>query len=408
MIRIIIIFSFLITISFSLLGSYIESRATYKMVSGDTNSFAKDHLRYWAYRKILTKELNRLGLRSEEFWKRYDAAFYEGFSGHEKRYEKAIELAKEDREKEVLKKQLREFRLRKRKNFSGLSQTVVSDSVKSFLVSQGVARIYLQAKINYRALKSLYGKFMMDVLKTKTFTSLTISSQFDWGMVPLDKVTLNTKDELERKVSQIWKNWFLENQDIQGKRFVYLEEENIEKIEVKKSASNGATLFISIRGVKQREGRDLRVRYEMSLALRDNDLNDFIFFRDLPSVMRTYSLGIDRKDEQLIVNDIGAIPITHFASVNSLLDRSVQAGERDYLTIRDFRNIRDIFNIQDQLKTLGISINLVTDLKFLGNGMAKILVKHNGSKESVMGIIKTLRQKFFPMEIVFSEKLASP
>ena len=391
-----------ISLSCSVLASdYVSGQAVYKMQPKETLGFAKSYLHYQAYRNVLTKELNNLGLDATSFWKKYDESFEKSFEQHQERYDKAIAAAKTVDAKQQTQFSLKDFKLRKQKAFAGMSHVVISDAIKSFGSKFGDPKtrtMTIDAKLNYKALRKIYSRFMIDSLKTKSFNQVVIKPNFDWGNIDFSKVGEQSKVEIEALIIKGWKEWFAQNTNPEKPIQAFDEQEAATQPNLSR-----ASLFIGVRARADEDKSDaVPVHYQFSIALRDDKTEDFIFFKDISEVLKFYPIPTD--ESRRMTNDIWATPIPHFVTLRSLLERSILTENTTKVFIRNYKHIDDILKIQDRLKTIGIGINLLSDIDYFQSSTARLIMRYNGDVKRLASVLKAVQNDFFPVELVIEDQ----
>lgn len=383
--------------------NYITGTTQYKMQDGESLGFAKENLHYLCYRDILSKELTRLSLDANTFWQKYDAAFSESFAEDEARHQAALSVEKNEEQKKKISLSFKELELRRRSDFAGISHVIISEAIKNFGASSQdsmIKSMTLQAKVNYKALRKLYSRFMIDSLQTKSFSELIIKSKFDWDDIKFDKIGVVAKEQLELSIQNGWKDWFVQNIVSDKNLKVYNEFEAPSRSELSR-----ASLYISVRAREDQVSQSSPIRYQVSLALEDNEVSDFIFFNDIPGIQKNYERTTTDESRKLM-NDVWSIPIPYFVTIRSLLEKTIQTGVRSRITVRNYKNIDDVLSIQDSLKTVGISINLLSYFDYFDSSHASLTVRHNGDDKALSEIIKKVQNDFFPAELLIEQPTA--
>ena len=392
---------FILTISalswITMANDYVTGYATYTMQPKETLSFAKNYLHYKAYRNVLTQELKKLGLDAKGFWAKYDEGFEQSFKEHQERYDKAIAGAKTLDAKQQTMFSLKEYKLRKQKAFGGLSHVVISDAIKSFGSKYGSTNtktMTIDAKLNYKALRMVYSRFMIDSLKTKSFDQVVVRGNFDWGNIDFSKIGNTSKVDLENAIVKGWKEWFSQNTNPE-KPITALDEKEASTQPV----SSRASLFIGVRARADEDKSDaVPIHYQFSIALRDDKTQDFIFFQDISEVLKFYPIPTD--ESQRMTNDVWATPIPHFVTLRSLLERSILTENTSKVFVRNYKHIDDVLKIQEKLKTIGIGINLLSDIDYFQSSTASLILRYNGDLEKLKAVLKTVQNDFFPAELI--------
>ena len=399
-IKTISIFFILIPTWLMLANDYVTGQAEYTMQPKETLSFAKSYLHYKAYRNVVTKELEKLGLDAKSFWAKYDEGFLESFKEHQERYDKAIADAKTTDAKQQTMFSLKEYKLRKQKAFAGLSHVIISDAIKTFGSKYGSPQtktMTIDAKLNHKALRRIYSRFMIDSLKTKSFDQVVVRGNFDWGNIDFSKIGAISKVDLENAMIKGWKEWFSHNTTPE-KPIVALSEKEASSQPV----SSRASLFISVRARADEDKSDaVPIHYQFSIALRDDKTQDFIFFQDISEILKFYPIPTD--ESQRMTNDIWATPIPHFVTLRSLLERSILTENTSKVFVRNYKHIDDVLKIQEKLKTIGIGINLLSDIDYFQSSTAKLILRYNGDIEKLKAVLKTVQNDFFPAELILEE-----
>lgn len=393
----------------------IEGEGRFQSTQDDSLTFVRNQLLYQAYRDVLSKEMQSLGLDARAFWQKYEERFQNSFDtvrGELVEKHKIADGSTSAREKMDYEKELRSRELNARSRFGNIARAIESYSIKNMSRSAQAAQsrfLTLQARVNRKMLNSVYNEFMREG-KGRYFSQIIITPEFQLKEGSWSDLGVETESELTGVVQQHWMTWFKNNltrfvhhpelgdREMEKKIEEYMRlspdifssdsqtldtqvdelgRENNQpfKRDITSTLSNSLWLKVQLKLAKVRENEILNnrtLRYSGEMILIDLKTKQIIHAQDFLPEEHTYSVQDNHALSSNIASFLYRMPVTEFEKLPKIMQQMDSRAQMVKLTLGNMKSIEDFYQFREVLLKRGVT-----------EDFGPKLIEYNGAQATV-------------------------
>lgn len=280
----------------------VQGQGRFNSVSEDSLSFVRSQLLYRAFRDVLNKELQAMGLDAQEFWRKYETRFDKGFESVENELRSQSGL---DADGPVSSDKLKDFKekLRRKKlsslaAYGNLTRAIESYSIKNMSRSAQAAQsryLSLEAKVDRRMLNSIYSEFMQEG-RPRLFSQLYFTPEFRLREGSWSDLGVESKIDFTEVVEKHWKNWLMSKLNRSIQEVIVTDEDQLERIQdfLKIPVSNAETFLGVKTSSEEQKGLSFVQGEEVETQRLESSLSNSLWLE--------MTIDIVKSDEDLLHN----------------------------------------------------------------------------------------------------------
>lgn len=412
-----------------------------KMTFGEGRFYSKDYdsldfynkqLIFSAYKDVITKELDAMGLDSANFWTQFDLRFEESFASVEESLKKKYRIdeteeeakgkpelspAKKRKNKEAFSKAMRFKKLTakaKYKNINGLIQSYKKHKSTQSTKYPNSRYLSLYAKVDRKELNKLYFS-LTHVGNIQKYETLYVSADFELDGVTWSDLGVEIYSEFQNTITNQWGKWF------EGNFSAYANEVRVVNADKKrefedlfKSSNeilpNAIWLNLKIR-VRKSSGKNMHgvkeFNFDGSYILNDIAKNKVIDFYDFSALNQKITFETPDKLRHRAATLIYNLPVSKFVELKSKMSKNSAFKKSLTLNIIGYSNILSLFTFEQSLASQGIKLQITTNVTQYNNKAATIEVSYEGTPDKFDTYLKSLDGKIISNHSVKVDEIDS-
>lgn len=449
MIKKLVFFTVFIFSSFSFAETYIGEGRFYSQKE-DSQAFVKQQLLYLAFRDILSKELDKMGLNSKLFWEKYEERFDRSFESIDEELKKKYDLDEfgKGTAKNVVayKDELREKKLKLKRKFGRIQRAINQFSIENLSRSPKVANaryIKVKGKVNKNKLHEIYLKFTSEDVG-RTFKNIFLSLNLNLDGTSWSDLGVESENDFTKVVYAHWKKWFetntntfIENIHIADKskeneienhlknltddlsegislastlpvvpkvkNDVTNEGESVEVVDEEEEVEDLSELYSEFNrslwlkltiNVKKQYENEISKQREFEIfgdyILVELDTNSFLTHEDFDKLNKTYSYEDNQKLSSLIASYIYSLPVSSFGALKSKMASIQKSSSKLDINISNATSLYSILKLKEFLADKGIRLSLKPVFKSYDGNEGVLMLNFQGKKENVSSFLFSL------------------
>jgi hypothetical protein len=410
--KLLALFCTVLTLSLNVLHAkeekFFEGNSRFLAEDTDSVEMIKKQLLYLAYRDVLTKQLQDLGLEVSLFWQRYDEKFEEKFSAEVAKREEANKekFEADPKLRQKFEESLRDLRLNMLRKFGSLPQAIQSYQIGQISrAPQNPKMRYMkiEAKVNQKVLNRIYYRLVRGASNSK-YSRLIIDINYHLVNGTYVDLGVNNERDFTSVVNKHWEDWFKANKpnnvekiEIASSRDKRLldEYDNIPKSEIANKVSSGLrnTLLLkldfSIEKKKHNpDYKEFGFVLKGGMYLVEMDTGRILGHYKIDSVKKEYTQLEYDKLSTALANVVYRLPMGLFTKVGTLIGKLGRVKNSQVVTFYDYKKINEALSLVEKIKTNGIRYNLDVTIEKLEHNRATYLFYLDGNKKQLIELIK--------------------
>lgn len=414
----------------------VQGQGRFNSTSDDSLSFVRSQLLYRAFRDVLNKELQSMGLDAQAFWQKYESRFQKSFESVENELRSQYGLdegsAVSSSEMQEFKEKLRYKRLSSQVGFGNLARAIESYSIKNMSRSAQAAQsryLTLEAKVNRRMLNSIYSEFMQEG-QQRFFSQLYLTPHFRLREGSWSDLGVESKVDFTEVVQKHWRNWLAAKLDRSVQEIVVTDEDQVQRIQdfLKIPASNAESI-LGLGKTEKKDDLDFVQGEEIETQKLESSLANSLWLEmtiDIVKVdenllhnQRTFSysgkfLLMDLKTrEVLLAYDIGGqehsyqthdpqslsssiasfvyrMPMGGLEKLPSTLAKVDSRSQSYMLEVKNLSSIRDLELFNEMLSKEGLTEEFDPQIISFDGVNARVKLNFKGDKPKALGRLRSL------------------
>jgi len=420
------IFTALLIFIFSLsiqAAAFIDGEGHFFAKDTDSLSFVKKQLLASAFRNVMTKELEAMGLDSKLFWQQYDKKFDEYFESIKQSLKEKYKI--DDPNTSQVKRgnyqdALRTRRLRAKSTYGRLQRAIISYSIKKMSRSTQMANsryLSLSARVDKKMLRNFYFKFTREG-ESRHFKTLYISADFNLKSMNWLDAGVEVESDFTAVVKEHWKNWlkqnlnsYVDNIEIADvvseeklKAYLSLPEDagkTIAKSEGEESAVVDPfedSLWLKLSTTIQNLGSnellgERKFKVSGDFVLLDLKTNKLIRHFDFVTETKSYKTEDNHQLSSSLASLVYRMPMTDFQEFGNTLVNLPPKMKRVTLTVNNVETVQDLLKLKDFLLNKGLAQRFAPSLETYTGQNGRISLGYQGDNESVVRVLMRLNNQ---------------
>lgn len=404
----------LLVLSFNLfaLDENIKGEGKFYATDDDSLTFIQKELTNRAFKVVISKKLEELGLNKDLFWQKYEESFNKSFTYVEDNLKKKYKInekpAKEDREN--FAKELRRVKLIRKRKFGNLNRIISSYSIDRSSRSAKNPKIRfmkLHAKVNENLLTKIYYGFVQGK-KTGDYGTLYIHVDYNLKNSSYSELGIGNENELANTVNNAWLSKFSKNKPSNIKNIEILEGDKLKELgeylklpyermieEIPSNLRNSLLLKVEINIEKINVEEDVK-KYTFQLG-------GGLFLQDLQNLQILFSTNFEKQTKDFILNKrnselkkllatvVYKTPTNSFFEVQEKVKNISPMTTIQRLALYDFDNINSVYSLIELLENKGIKYSMKARLESIGKSRAELIVFYDGIKTDLKAILSGIQ-----------------
>jgi hypothetical protein len=387
---------------------FFEGSAKFLAQDEDTVEKVKKQLLHLAFRDVITKQLQDLGLDVSLFWQRFDEEFEEKYLEEVGRLEeKNKERLESDADyKKQFMESLRDVRMNMIVNFQSLPQAIQSYQISQISRSPRNANMRymnIEAKVNQKVLNRIYYRLVRGK-SNDNYTRLILDIDYHLENGNFTDLGVNNERDFTSVVNQHWGDWFKKNKprvvekvevaESRLKRFL-TEYDNIPKEELSNrlpsELRNSLLLKIELSIEKVRhipEFKEYAFKIKGGLYLLELDTGRVVHHQEIDLMEKEYTSLDYEQLSTALANAIYRQPMGDFSKVNNTIEKLGRVKNTQTVVLYDYKKIDEALGLIEKIKTNGIRFNLDASLQKVEHNRSTYIVYLDGNKKQLTDLIK--------------------
>ena len=421
---------FFISIFSANANTFVDGEGHFFAKDADSLSFVKKQLLSSAFRNVMTKELEGMGLDAKLFWQQYDKKFDEYFESIK---QSLVDKYKpEDPNTSQVQKgryqdALRTRRLNAKATYGRLQSAIISYSIKKMSRSTQMANsryLSLSARVDKKMLRNFYFKFTRED-ESRHFKTLYISADFNLKSMTWLDAGVEVESDFTAVVKEHWKNWlkqnlsnYVDNIEIADvvseeklKAYLTLPEDAGKSIaqsegagEEEKTQEGGIvdpfedSLWLKLSTTIQSVGsNDLlgerKFKVSGDFVLLDLKTNKLVRHFDFVTETKSYKTGDNHQLSYGLASLVYRMPMTDFQEFGNTLVNLPPKMKRVILTVNNVNNVQDLITLKEFLSNKGLAQRFAPSLQTYTGRDGRISLGYQGDNESVVQVLMKLNNQ---------------
>tara|TARA_Y100000768_G_scaffold386204_1_gene374030 strand:+ start:5301 stop:6632 length:1332 start_codon:yes stop_codon:yes gene_type:complete len=379
--------------------------------SGDRHEFIKKQLVYEGFKNIISKELEKMGLNKEVFWKKYEAMLNEEFDKIESDLRSKLNITAKSSaaQKNRFKQALREKKLNYRLGFGDLNTIINRYSIKKLSRSQKNANsrsINLEGAVDKNKLTKVYYDFVSDS-KRSEYGSLYLNINYILEDITYTELGIENEKDFSNVIKSKWIEWFNKNKpgniskitELAGKDQAKLND--YLKLPANKMLSNIPPMFVNsllldlevkIERVKyDKRKNEYEFRYSGAGYLKELQTNLVVDTYEFSEELKKYSLNDDISLANIIVNHVYRMALGSFPQIVSSIKNITNINSIQNLEIINYDNMYQVVSLVDDIQSKGIRYSLRTHISHFGKNKAEVVLFFDGKESDIKALLRSLQ-----------------
>lgn len=410
-----ILFFLMQSIAFS---QFVKSDGKFFSDPEDSLSLVKEQLLYESTKKLVTTELEDMGLDHELFWIKYEELLNVKLGEEEVSLREKMRMDVEKvpvSRKKRFEKTWRLKRLKVQREFANIQRTLDSYKVLNLSRSSNnpqMRYMKMEGKINRDILRTVYFELFRDVNEDTRITNLYWGTEInlkqgDWGQIDVEDKenlmrVLNTT--LEKKIKENFEHIVTEitfaDGDMEKNIDGFMATKNIEIGESEEAMTtefaNSGYLKFSYDVYIENVDKDLaRVEIKGNGRVSFVDLTQFepIYFENLKNEdFNLYNKSSTNKGSQLASKIFGKFTPEIMGAKNHL-ERKRSGFTKSLVSITGHGSMSEIFGIQSLLNKMGITLQMSSEIEKFSLKNTALNIRYKGKEEVFRQILLSLNGK---------------
>ncbi len=381
---------------------------------GDQLSFIREQLLASAFRDVLTKEMNKLGLESTSFWQHYNQKFDQFFEPTRKKLKEQygiqpgqkISASKRKKYEQVLRLKHRNLK----RNYGNIGRAIGQYSIKKLSRSPTLPHtrsISIQAKVNRNILHQIYLNFTAEA-KESNINTLYLTVNFKIENMSWNDMGDALEPTFTTAILERWKKNILEStksQKLQIQNVIMADKDthstleryiqaSSETLDPQYTASLWAKFHFTVERTKEEalfQKREYKIRGDFALINLSNQ--KIILHQDFSPVKKTYHTASADNLRGQLSGLISGIPLNILKKLPPALKALPSRKSKILLSVSPYRNIRDVLTLMRVLGERGIAHQVSPQLQNYSKIGANILLEYSGDPQKVKSLLSSLNNR---------------
>jgi hypothetical protein len=425
-------FTVLLTLFLSLslsAATFVDGEGHFFAKDSDSLSFVKKQLLSSAFRNVMTKELDAMGLDSKLFWQQYDKKFDEYFESIKQSLKEKYKI--DDPNTSQVKRgnyqdAMRTRRLRAKATYGRLQRAIISYSIKKMSRSTQMANsryLSLSARVDKKMLRNFYFKFTREG-ESRHFKTLYISADFNLKSMTWLDAGVEVESDFTAVVKEHWRNWlkqnlssYVDNIEITDvvseeklKAYLSLPEDAGKTIAKSEGASDDSedppavvdefedSLWLKLGTTIQNMGSnellgERKFKVSGDFVLLDLKTNKLVRHFDFITETKSYKTDDKHQLSSSLASLVYRLPMTDFQEFGKTLVNLPPKMKRVTLTVNNVASVQDLIKLKDFLSNKGLAQRFAPSLETYTGKDGRISLGYQGERESVIEVLMRLNNQ---------------
>ncbi len=408
-------------------ATFVDGEGHFYAKDSDSLSFVKKQLLSSAFRNVMTKELEGMGLDAKLFWQQYDKKFDEYFESIKQSLKEKYKI--DDPNTSQVKRgnyqdALRTRRLNAKATYGRLQRAIISYSIKKMSRSTQMANsryLSLSARVDKKMLRNFYFKFTREG-ETRHFKTLYISADFNLKSMTWLDAGVEVESDFTAVVKEHWKTWlkqnlgnYVDNIEIADvvaeeklKAYLALPEDAGKTIAKSEGAEENSdagiadpfedSLWLKLSTTLQSMGsNDLlserKFKVSGDFVLLDLKTNKLVRHFDFVTETKSYKTGDNHQLSSSLASLVYRMPMTDFQEFGNTLVNLPPKMKRVILTVNNVDTVQDLITLKDFLLNKGLAQRFAPTLQTYTGRDGRISLGYQGDNESVVQVLMKLNNQ---------------
>ncbi|MCO4792864.1 MAG: hypothetical protein KC493_04075 [Bacteriovoracaceae bacterium] len=409
---------FLLSILFSIsigAATYIQGEGHFFAKDNDSLGFVKKQLLASAFRDVMTKELDSMGLDTKLFWQQYDKKFEDYFETIKlslKEKYKIDDPNTSQKRRGNYQDALRTKRLRAKSSYGRLQRAIISYSIKKMSRSTQMANsryLSLNARVDKKMLRNFYFKFTREG-ESRHFKTLYVSTNFNLKSMTWLDAGVEVESDFTSVVKEHWKNWLKQNlgsyvdnvelTDLLSEEklnaYLSLPEDAGKTIATPDADADSAapadefedSLWLKVTSTIQNLSTNELLgerKYKVSgdYVVLDLKTNKLVRHFDFVTESKSYKTEDKHQLSSNLASLVYRMPMVDFQELGKSLVELPPKMKRVRLTVNNLSSVQDLISLKNFLSNKGLAQRFSPSLDTYAGQTGRIILGFQGENEAV-------------------------
>jgi hypothetical protein len=401
---------FLISLS-AFSSDYIEGNGTFISKDGDALGFVKKHLLDDAFKDVVLKELDNMGLNSKIFWDKIEEKFNKRYLPvKEQTEEKYSQLEQNVKNKEKLADELRMKSLNMRRSIIDLNKTISSYVIKRMSRSSenaNIRYIKIEAKVDRQILSKIYYSHVAKIAQGSA-SKLYIYVSYDLIKTSFNDLGVRRASDFTQALQDSWSKWFRENKSDNFIDIEFLSDSEFEQLnkiftdskvetlgDLPNQYQNSVLMHINI--VIQKNSQNVLINeysYNFAGGLYFTDLNTKKVIGSSQFMKESKRFQVKNLNElsTLLANFVYRMPFSDFLTHKKMLNENLVSSATKSLNILNFTSVDQAIKLLDTIKSRGIHIGLDYKMNSFNSKLLSATLYFEGDMAQLTDILTKINE----------------
>ena len=402
----------LLSFSFSAYSAnFTKGEGRFRSQSDDSHEFVKKQLIHEGYKSIISKELDKMELNKDVFWKKYKEKLEEEFVEIEKSLKEKLKLPEKPNYKERTEfaKQLRYKKLLFERSYGRLNTAITSFVIKKISRSQKYPNsryIRMEGSVNPKTLSKIYYSFVAGKNRSD-YGGLFLNIDYHLSNTTYTELGIENENEFSNVITDKWIDWCSSNKPANIANVSLLSAENktkyneYQKLPSEQMLSNIPEVFVNslmldieIKIVRQKFDKrknQYEFVYDGAGYLKDIQTNKIIDTFDFSSETKKYNLSEGMNLANIIVNHVYRMALGSFPQIVTSMKNITNVSSVQRIVASDFPNMYKVMTLVEMIQNKGIKYSVRAHVDAIGKNRAEIVVYYDGKVSDLKRILNSLR-----------------
>jgi len=406
-----ILFTLLLFTSSVFAANFTKGEGKFRSQKDDSHDFVKKQLIHEGYKSIISKELEKMELNKDVFWKKYQEQLDEKFAEIEKDLSEKLQISDKTsaKDRQEFLNDLRLKKLNYQIQFGNLNTAITHFVIKKISRSPKYPNsryIRMEGSVNPTILSKIYYKFVAGE-KRSDYGSLFLNIDYQLDNTTYTELGIENENEFSTVITDKWIDWFSKNKPVNIANVEVLSSENkskydeYQKLPSEKMLTNIPEVFINsllldievkiVRKKFDKRKNEYEFLYEGAGYLKDLQTNKIAEVYDFNSEVKTYHVGEGVNLANIIVNHVYRMALGAFPQIVTSMKNITNFSSVQRVVATDFSNMYKVMTLVEMIQNKGIKYSVKAHIDAIGKNRAEIVIYYDGKITDLKGILNSLR-----------------
>jgi len=395
----ILFFAFMsLSLSQLALAEFTKGDGSFVATDDDGHEFVKTQLINEGFKSIITKEISKLGLNNDVFWKKYNDMLEEKYSQIEQQLKTQMKITDEssNRDKAEFERALRKKKLIAKSKFGKLYNVVPKYVVKKMSRSSknGQYRyIKIEGEVNTQQLTKLYYSYVKGK-KQSEYGTLYLNVKYNLSKFTYGDIGIENENDFEGVVTKNWLDWFVKNKSQNIANVEVLSSSNLSKLDdylklpsesmmtnIPEIFVNSLLLDIEVSMEKtsfNESTNEYTFSYQGEAYLRDLQTNLVLQTYSFNQVVKSYQMTKEMSLAKFLANQVYRLAKEQFPNIQNVIKELTPISSIQRVVLSNYENINEVNSFMSLVQSRGVKLSLQSKIESIGIMHSDLIMYYDG------------------------------